>query len=95
MRLVFYLLCCLVLGAIAAHSESMRGGEWIAFAAHRAGVAAWTTQVLFLVAVLTLAVPSRVVAFQLSLLAALVQGYLFMALAAFWSSSASEGWTRR
>lgn len=54
-------------------------------ALNRWGLAVWSGHVLILVAVLTLSVPSLVVAFQLALLAALLQGYFYMASMAVWS----------
>ncbi len=83
-RLAIYAALCASGAAFIAPLGGLGTGGWLEFALYRFGVAAWGAQVLIVVAVLTLSVRSLVVAFQLALLAALLQGYLCMASQALW-----------
>ncbi|HUE74357.1 MAG TPA: hypothetical protein VMP01_25975 [Pirellulaceae bacterium] len=92
-RLTTYLMWWLVLAAIVTGLSVQTSPNWSSFTLHRLGLSVWSAHVLILTAVLTLSVPSLVVAFQLALLAAIVQGYLYMLSAALWSGEAAgHGW---
>ena len=95
-RLVTYVLACTIGAAIISPLSGFEGDNWLEYCAYQFGLAAWTAQSLILVAVLTLTIPSRIVSFQLALLAALLQGYAYMALHTYWSGSMDgDSWDRQ
>jgi hypothetical protein len=85
---VLWWLCLAALIAPFARPDSPGSGG---LGLYRLGLAAWSAHVLVLAAVLMLSVPSLVVGFKLALLAVLLQGYLYMAVANFWLGSAGGG----
>lgn len=92
-RLTAYLVWWLFLAAIVTPLSVHDSPGWGGYTLYRFGLSAWSAHLLILTAVLTLSVPSLVVAFQLALLAALLQGYLYMVSAALWSGeSRGHGW---
>ncbi len=84
-RLLAYLSWWLLLAAIVAPLATIDNRPWGGNPLYRAGVVAWSTHVLILVAVLVLSAKSLVVAFQLGLLAAVLQGYFQTVSVAFWT----------
>jgi hypothetical protein len=93
-RLVVYVLWWFVLALLMT---PLADADWGGFGGksllYRVGLAAWSSHVLILVAVLILSVRSLVVAFQLALLASLLQGYFYMTAAFLWAGdSLGTGW---